>query len=71
VKICDKTFIRTQQFFVTPFSRFNSQLSGNIGGRFAQIVVSRCELDRACRVNLVTRMPCLHMLWFSRCWGVF
>jgi len=23
------------------------------------------------RVNLETRMPCPHTLWFSRCWDVF
>jgi len=23
------------------------------------------------RVKLVTRMPCPHDLWFSRCWDVF
>jgi len=38
---------------VTPFSRFRSQSSGNAvvqqSARYTHTVMSRCELDRACR----------------------
>jgi len=29
-----------------------------------QTIMSRCEQERACRVKLVTRMICPHILWF-------
>jgi len=59
---------------VTPFSRFRSQPSGNTSGQNDTLRMSCHDANWKEHVEskaIVTRMPCPHILWFSRCWDVF
>jgi len=60
---------------VTPFIRFRSQPSGNIGGHYDTLRLSFHDANwtepAESKTTVVARMPSSHTLCFSRCWGVF
>ena len=64
--------------FVTPFSRFRSQPSGNTGGQHDTLktVMSWCKPEKACRVKLQQHGYFIHTLYdlsgvevFFKLWG--
>jgi len=73
-KICDKTFSRIYHFFVTLFSRFGSQPSGNNGSQKDTLRLPCHDANWIEHTDSDARntdaLP-THTLWFRRCWDVF